>query len=438
MSAPLPVLHLTDNLALGGCTRVMENLASLANRAVFLPVVAGIRGDGPFVSYLQDRGIRAGVVGEDLSGLAGLLHGEGRFVAVIHRSGEGTPLWNRVLPALRASGPYVVMMEVNIFGYPDRGPASGEVDLTFCNSLHTLWRYWRMSGRPEPNQYLKRHRVLYNAVTLNPSTHELADARGRARDRLGIPPEAFVIGDVCRPTPGKLDYMTAAVLPRLIRELRDICFVARTFPQAAARRMEAKAGGRFHNLPPTHERSDLLETYAALDALVHMSTMGESFGMAVAEAMRCGLPVVANETPGRKQNNAQIELVIHGETGFLASDPVSVVRRLVELARLPELRRRMGEAARARFRRPPLAPESVIGQLESEIVRIARRKGRDIPGAPEPAERLPSDEEMKEYLLSYRARYTVRPVARGLGERAWNAWTNARRFLWRVRRKLVS
>jgi len=65
-------------------------------------------------------------------------------------------------------------------------------------------------------------------------------------------------------------------------------------------------------------------------------------GLKVLQYMAAGLPVVANPV------GVQKEMVRHGETGFLAETPEQWVEAVGRLARNPELRRRMGGAARRR------------------------------------------------------------------------------------------
>lgn len=83
--------------------------------------------------------------------------------------------------------------------------------------------------------------------------------------------------------------------------------------------------------------------YNTMD-IVLMPTVREGFGLAVAEAMACGLPVVASDC------SAIPELITNNKGGFLC--PVGDVNAFAEkintLADSPKLRRQMGEYNRAR------------------------------------------------------------------------------------------
>lgn len=82
------------------------------------------------------------------------------------------------------------------------------------------------------------------------------------------------------------------------------------------------------------------------DVLIHAAD-SEPFGLAMIEAMACGLPVVATRSSGAQ------EIVDHGVTGFLSpcADVDALVSSTLKLAEDPALRRKMGEAGRARAER---------------------------------------------------------------------------------------
>ncbi len=63
-------------------------------------------------------------------------------------------------------------------------------------------------------------------------------------------------------------------------------------------------------------------------------------GLKVLQYMAAGLPVVANPVGMNR------EMVVHGETGFLAASREEWVSAVTQLARQPELRKKMGEAGR--------------------------------------------------------------------------------------------
>jgi glycosyltransferase involved in cell wall biosynthesis len=75
-----------------------------------------------------------------------------------------------------------------------------------------------------------------------------------------------------------------------------------------------------------------------------MPTVREGFGLAVAEAMSCGLPVVATDC------STMPDLIHHGQGGYLCrlGNVDEFARHINKLARSPSLRARMGEYNRTR------------------------------------------------------------------------------------------
>jgi glycosyltransferase involved in cell wall biosynthesis len=90
-------------------------------------------------------------------------------------------------------------------------------------------------------------------------------------------------------------------------------------------------------------RGDVHAVLAAADIFV-LPSYFEGLPMSVIEAMLTGLPVVASDIAGPR------EQVVDGETGFLVTvrkaEPLGAALR--QLVQDPDLRRRMGDAGRAR------------------------------------------------------------------------------------------
>ncbi len=89
---------------------------------------------------------------------------------------------------------------------------------------------------------------------------------------------------------------------------------------------------------PTNDVEKVLQQSTIL---VHTSWK-ESFGMALVEAMTCGVPVIAHDLSGMK------EVVVDGLTGFLVkpNDIDMLAERISRLINDPDLRQRFGQAGR--------------------------------------------------------------------------------------------
>jgi glycosyltransferase involved in cell wall biosynthesis len=91
--------------------------------------------------------------------------------------------------------------------------------------------------------------------------------------------------------------------------------------------------------------SDVVRHVASADVLVNPS-YSESFGMSLVEAMACRTPVVATSVGGMRE-------IVDDDVGRLVdpADPVALAVAIVELLATPDVRRRMGQAGRARVER---------------------------------------------------------------------------------------
>lgn len=115
---------------------------------------------------------------------------------------------------------------------------------------------------------------------------------------------------------------------------------ARPGLEALAREMGVAGRVRFMGRVSDGE---LLAAYQAADVFLLPSNQ-EGFGIVYVEAMRQGCPVIAGNHGGAP------EVVDDGVTGFLVEhgDETAIATRVVQLLEDPELRARMGRAARAR------------------------------------------------------------------------------------------
>lgn len=92
---------------------------------------------------------------------------------------------------------------------------------------------------------------------------------------------------------------------------------------------------------------DMPDVYAALNVLVSASTLPESFGLVLVEAMATGKPVVATNQGGPK------EICVDGETALLVppGDPEAMGEAILESLRDPARAAALGKAGRDRAER---------------------------------------------------------------------------------------
>jgi glycosyltransferase involved in cell wall biosynthesis len=110
---------------------------------------------------------------------------------------------------------------------------------------------------------------------------------------------------------------------------------------------------------------------AAADVLV-CSSWFESFGLAVIEAMACGIPVVSTNRGG------PAETVIDGETGFLTPPGRDdlIADLTLQLLTDAHLRREMGEAGRLRVCQF-FSLDRYASEFERSVAGLVRRDRQD-------------------------------------------------------------
>lgn len=187
----------------------------------------------------------------------------------------------------------------------------------------------------------RKIRVIPNGVRLPPAP----PSRGEARGRLGLPERSFVIAGMGRLAPEK-DFASlihaVADLPSGPGGVRLVIGGDGPLRADLEALAEARLPGRVHFLGHV---GDVEVVYAAADVFA-LATRAESFGLAFVEAALHGLPSVSSRV------GAVPETVLDGRTGLLVPpcDPAALAAALGRLHDDPDLRRRLGEAARARAR----------------------------------------------------------------------------------------
>lgn len=178
-------------------------------------------------------------------------------------------------------------------------------------------------------------------------------ARALARRRLGLSDRDTVVGAVGRLTYQKAPEDFVAALRALHRPGVVGVWVGGGDLRERVRELAARAGVRVELTGDRHDVTDLLP---AFDVFA-LPSRYEGLPLAVAEAMACGVPVVATAV------NAVADAVVPGETGLLVPPrrPGLLAAAVAHLLDHPDLARGLAHAARRRveerFRIPVLAAD---------------------------------------------------------------------------------
>jgi glycosyltransferase involved in cell wall biosynthesis len=330
----------SSGLGLGGTEKGLVQHATLFDPERVRVRVVTVTELGPRADQLRAAGIPVHTAGGDPRRLAELL--DGVQVVHVYRGGLHEPV---VPEAARSVG--AALVETNVFGDVDAG-AQGAFDCHLFVSMASALRYRDRLGLAYP-AFHERHRVSYWPVDIE-RLRALAPAPDEAKRRLGLDPARPVVSRIGRDDDRKWRAMLVSMLPDLLAAAPEtqVLLVGVT----PAKRAQLRRLGLLHRVrivAPSADEERLAAMYAATDVFVTAAERGESGSVAIEEAMAVGLPVVTCSTPWA--DNAQIEQVDHGATGFIANHPREMADAVAQLLGDPDLRHRFAGAAAAKAAR---------------------------------------------------------------------------------------
>lgn len=274
---------------------------------------------------------------------AARLAGSGRYRAVICGLGGRLALPATYVAARRAGVPFVLW--ASIWSHP-RTPAHA------LSLLPTRWLYRRADAVATYGEHVSRYviarRGTADGVVVAPQAVDgdhfgraVSDGERRAaRERAGATPHGFLALFV-----GRLEREKGVRV--LLDAWRETGLAGDAVLALAGDGPEPVRGESVTRLGRV-ERADLPALYAAADALVlpsiRTATFTEPWGLVCNEAMHQGTPILATDAVGAVTG----KLVVDGRNGLVVpeGDAAALAARLRTLAAAPELRERLGAAAR--------------------------------------------------------------------------------------------
>jgi glycosyltransferase involved in cell wall biosynthesis len=193
-------------------------------------------------------------------------------------------------------------------------------------------------------------------------------ARGRVREELGIPADALVVGLVAAHRAEKRHDRFIAIIERL----DDAGVVAWGLmsgggPLVARTAELARASRVSERLRVTGPRIDMPAVYSAIDVVVLVTDVPETFPLCFIEAQACGVPVVGPDAGGIR------ETMVEGVTGAVADpgDPTAFAARLAGLLNQHERLRAMGDAGHE-FVTRELSRDAMIDGYDAALAAASR------------------------------------------------------------------
>ena len=348
------VMVLIDTLQIGGAERVAVELACGLDRRRFEPHVVVTRSTGPLQQRLDVVGIPVTVLGRRRR-LSLVAYRRARRIALscdlIHAHKFSSNAWGALLA--RTSGTPLIAHEHNWSG--TRSAVRSFVNRRWIAPVAS----WFMCvSAPVAQQLLgdgvpsSKIQVLRNAVPLDQAVSRLA-----ARQELGLPPTAFVIGIVARLRPEKNHEMLLRAAARLVADNRTvtICAVG-DGPCGVPLELLAHDLEVADHIVWAGERRDAGRLAAAFDVAVLCSAW-EGLPLAALEAMSAGVPVIATSVGGLPE-------LLAGGAGLLVppDDPDGLADAIAALQAAPDTAARIGAAGRRRVQEHDLA--FVVATLE--------------------------------------------------------------------------
>jgi len=398
LTGDIRVAEVSERWGLGGTEQAIEVRSNLLSRMGFDVTAVGVEGGGPRLDRLAATGVRTADCAGDWARFREALRAHRPHIVHYSRGATVSAFVDRVQDEARALS-IPIVIETNVFGRAPQGAPPRPPDLVAHMSLASMLRLADAVGVSMTTLRADNHCVVYLPV---PTSHlDGGPRRDAARAALSLDTDAFVACRVARPDIRKWSVRLECALGDLFAEVPRLRLVLMAAPEEKRRALERRFPGRVICLPPSSAYSDIARLYAASDFMLHSSGIGESFGLSVAEAMYCALPVVVDSTPA--VDNAQVELVDHERTGLVVRSCRGFVDASATLARSQELRRTLGEAGKSKAIER-FSDTVVAAQWARVYAEHARRAGVACRLDGEASETVPGPDEYGSFEREYRLR----------------------------------
>jgi len=346
----ITILHLITDLGRGGAQNALSRLVLGMDRAQFRSVVVSLKPGGPWTEVLRQAGVEVRDIGFERANDVFRAHTELQRIlrqvepnivqswlyhadlmatlARPHRFGASLG-WNLRNSDLSESRRLDWRCLVALLAALSRTPR-----FVVSNSQSGIEAHLRMGYRPQ------RIELIPNGIDTQVFRPDLTN-RAEARALFGLPQDKFLIGMVARYDDFK-DHRTFAQAASLQPGAHFVLAGAGT--DSAELKRLVSGFGLAARLSALGDVGQIATLYQAFDIATLTSSHGEGFPNAVAEAMACGLPVVATDVGATRD--------IVGDAGIVVQRgaPADLAKAWAQLGALAHIdRAEMGRRARERI-----------------------------------------------------------------------------------------
>ncbi len=350
------VLHVTTGLNVGGAEIMLMRFLAHLDVDRFRPTVVSLMKPGPIAPLIEKKGIA--VASMDMEPGKLMPTKLGRLRAAIKTAGpdlfHGWMYHGNLVASLAAMtsqkpAPVIWSIHHSLHDIENEKPLTARVIRTLSRmSRHAFAiSYCSRIAADHHERYgfdARRRVVIPNGV----DTAEFApneDARAKLRALIDVPEERLVVGNFARFHPMKDQVRLVDSIAALVARGLDLqaLFIGDGHDNSVLSRRAAELGVA-DRVSILRVRNDIMELAPGLDAFAMTSSWGESFSLAAAEAMACGVPAIVTDIGDCAWVVGDADLVAR------PNDTESIAAALHRLLTQPyEERRQIGLRARARI-----------------------------------------------------------------------------------------
>ncbi|MES2307424.1 MAG: glycosyltransferase family 4 protein, partial [Verrucomicrobiota bacterium] len=280
---------------------------------------------------------------------------------VIHAHCPGFPHSGDILGIALEGIPKIPIIQTNVFGRLDNPRENQWTDFRLFISTTSAIQATLAYDASFPQNFFRYQSVC--PYPLPPETPLPESQIQEFRKSIGVASDEVLWGRIARAEIHKWSLLSIVAFRLARKKNPKIKLLLREPPSGLAHSLQnAPDREAFIILKESDDPNLLKLTFSALDGILHATLFGESYGYTLAEGMNLGKPAITNSTPWGDQ--AQLELVQHGQTGLHASIPETMRDAILDLSQNHAKRMALGKAAQEWIQLIS-SPEQSINRLES-------------------------------------------------------------------------